>query len=95
MSHPSHPPWCAHPNDIWWRVQIMKLINMQFPADSYHFIALRSALGFINYTRRRTKLSLRGFWKMGFKFDLLTRENTETILSIMYINEHFLIGVSF
>jgi hypothetical protein len=24
--HPPHPPWFDHPNNIWWRVQIMKLL---------------------------------------------------------------------
>jgi hypothetical protein len=26
MSHPSHPPWFDHPNNIWWSIQVMKLL---------------------------------------------------------------------
>jgi hypothetical protein len=28
MPHPSHPPWFVDSNNIWWRVQIMKLLSM-------------------------------------------------------------------
>jgi hypothetical protein len=35
MSRTSHPPWFDHPNNIWWSVQVMKLLIMQsFPASS-------------------------------------------------------------
>jgi len=27
---PFHPLWSDHPNNIWWRVQIMKFLLMQF-----------------------------------------------------------------
>jgi hypothetical protein len=30
MPCPSHRPWLVHPNYIWWRVQVMKLLIMQF-----------------------------------------------------------------
>jgi hypothetical protein len=30
MSSPRHRPWFNHPNNIRWRVQVMKLIIMQF-----------------------------------------------------------------
>jgi hypothetical protein len=26
MSRPSHLPWVDRPNDIWWSVQVMKLL---------------------------------------------------------------------
>jgi hypothetical protein len=29
MPHPSHPPWFDHPNNIWWSVQVIKLLIMQ------------------------------------------------------------------
>jgi hypothetical protein len=29
MPLPSHPPWLAHPNNIWWSVQVMKLLIMK------------------------------------------------------------------
>jgi hypothetical protein len=29
VSHLSHPPWGDHPNNIWWSVQVMKLLIMQ------------------------------------------------------------------
>jgi hypothetical protein len=33
MFHSSHHPWFDHPNDIWWRVHVIKFLS---PA-SYHF----------------------------------------------------------
>jgi hypothetical protein len=30
MPCPSHPPWPDHSNYIWWRVQVMKLLIMEF-----------------------------------------------------------------
>jgi hypothetical protein len=42
MSHPSHPPWFDHPNNIWWTVQIMKLLIMQSSPASCHLLPLRS-----------------------------------------------------
>jgi hypothetical protein len=30
MSRPSHLPWFNHPNNIWWRIQAVKFIVMQF-----------------------------------------------------------------
>jgi hypothetical protein len=42
MPHPSHPPLFDHPHNIWWRVQMMELIIMQFSAASNHFIPLTS-----------------------------------------------------
>jgi hypothetical protein len=41
MSDPFHPPLCAHPNNIWWGVQVTKLLIMQSWA-SHHFLTLRS-----------------------------------------------------
>jgi hypothetical protein len=31
MPCPSHPPWLDHSNYVWQRVQVMKLLIMQFP----------------------------------------------------------------
>jgi hypothetical protein len=42
MLHPSHPPSFDNSNNIWWRVQIMKLHIWQFSPASCHFIPLRS-----------------------------------------------------
>jgi hypothetical protein len=34
MPCPSHPPWLDHSNTIWWELQFMKLLVMQyFPAS--------------------------------------------------------------
>jgi hypothetical protein len=35
-------PRLVHSDDTWWRVQVMKLLIMQFPPVSHHFISLRS-----------------------------------------------------
>jgi hypothetical protein len=46
---PTHPycmrflfksPWFDLPNNVWWRVQIMKLSIKQFPPHSYYFLYL-------------------------------------------------------
>jgi hypothetical protein len=42
MPSPSHPPWLDHSNYTWRRVQVMKLLIMQFSPTSCHFISLRS-----------------------------------------------------
>jgi hypothetical protein len=42
MSCPSHSPWLDHSNYIWRRVQITKLLVLQFSAPSRHFIPSRS-----------------------------------------------------
>jgi hypothetical protein len=44
MSHPSHPPWLDHPNNIWWTVQVMKLIIMQTSPASRHFLLCPNTL---------------------------------------------------
>jgi hypothetical protein len=38
MPHPSHPSWLDHSNFTWRRVQVMKLLIMQFSPISCHFI---------------------------------------------------------
>jgi hypothetical protein len=30
MSSSPHSPWFNHPNNIWWRIQALKFIIMQF-----------------------------------------------------------------
>jgi hypothetical protein len=42
MSCPFHPPWLQHFNYTWGKVQVMKLLIMQFSSTSCHFISLRS-----------------------------------------------------
>jgi hypothetical protein len=49
MPRPSNPPWFDHSNNIWWSVQIIKLLTMQFPPDPRHFLPLRS-----KYSQQRT-----------------------------------------
>jgi hypothetical protein len=41
MSRLPHPPWFNHPNNIRWRIEIMKFIIMQFSSRSV-FIPFRS-----------------------------------------------------
>jgi hypothetical protein len=42
MPCPNHHPWPYVSNYTWWRVQVMKLLIMQFSPSSYHFIAIRA-----------------------------------------------------
>jgi hypothetical protein len=42
MPYRSHPPWLDHSNYTWGRVQVMKLLIMQFSPTSCHFTSLRS-----------------------------------------------------
>jgi hypothetical protein len=41
FSHPcyyiSYPPWIDHPNNIWWRVQIIVVLTVQFSLVSCRF----------------------------------------------------------
>jgi hypothetical protein len=37
----SHPPSLDHPNNIWWSLQVMKLLIMQSSPFSRHFLPLR------------------------------------------------------
>jgi hypothetical protein len=39
---PSHPPWLDHSNYTWGRVQVIKLLIMQFSPTSCHFVSFRS-----------------------------------------------------
>jgi hypothetical protein len=39
---PSHPPRFHYPNNIWWRVQIMKILIMPFSPASCYFIRFKS-----------------------------------------------------
>jgi hypothetical protein len=41
MSRPPQPPWFNHPNNIRWRIQVMKFIIMQFSPRSI-FLPFRS-----------------------------------------------------
>jgi hypothetical protein len=41
MTHPSHPPWFDHPN-IWWSIQVMELLIMQFSPAVCHFLCFKS-----------------------------------------------------
>jgi hypothetical protein len=41
MPYPPHPPWLDHFNYTWRRVQVMKLLIMQF-SPTCHFIPFRS-----------------------------------------------------
>jgi len=36
----SHPPWFEHSNNIWWRVQVMKLSTVHPSSASCHFLSL-------------------------------------------------------
>jgi hypothetical protein len=42
MPWPSHHPRFDHPNNIWWSMQVMKLLIMQSSSASHHFLPLRS-----------------------------------------------------
>jgi hypothetical protein len=40
--HPSHPPWFDGPNNIWWSVEVMKLLILQYSPPSCLFLHLMS-----------------------------------------------------
>lgn len=44
MPHSYHPPWLTHPNNIGWRVQIMKLLLMHFSEVSCHFVPCQAQI---------------------------------------------------
>jgi hypothetical protein len=41
MPRQSHPLWFDHTNNIWWSVQVTKLLIMQSSLASRHFLRLR------------------------------------------------------
>jgi hypothetical protein len=46
-----HPPWLDHSNNTWRKVQVMKLLIMQFSPASPHFIPLRFTTYLVNWKR--------------------------------------------
>jgi hypothetical protein len=42
ITRPSYLPWFDHPNNSWWRLQVMKLLIMQSSPVSRHLLPLRS-----------------------------------------------------
>jgi hypothetical protein len=40
MPHASHPPWFHDPNNIWWRLWVVKLLTVQSSPASCHFLPL-------------------------------------------------------
>jgi hypothetical protein len=46
MPSPSHPPWFHHSNYTWRRIQVMKLLIMQFSPTSYHYTIIN---GYVLY----------------------------------------------
>jgi len=41
MPRPSHSSWFDHPNDVWWGVQIVKLLILYVSPLPCHFVPLR------------------------------------------------------
>jgi hypothetical protein len=40
LSHSSHTAWFYHPNNIWWSIQVMRLLVMQSSPTSHPFPTL-------------------------------------------------------
>ena len=51
MPRPSHPPLFNQPNNIWWAVQIMTLVNTQSSPVSCYFLHFRAKLLSTLFTR--------------------------------------------
>jgi hypothetical protein len=68
LFRPSHPLWFGHPNNIWWRAQIMKLLIMQFsPASCYfllgqHILFRTLFLYILIFTFLDSRWEHKGFW---------------------------------
>jgi hypothetical protein len=39
---PSHSPWCDPLNNLWWKIQVMKILIIQFTPTSCYLIIPRS-----------------------------------------------------
>jgi hypothetical protein len=82
----SYPPWLDHSNYTWRRVQLMKLLIMQFSLTSCHFIPLWS-----KYSSQRTVLKhpqcvfLPYFQRPSFTPVQNHRENYSFVCSHFYV----------
>jgi len=57
VSSPSHLSLFGHPNDIWWWVQIVKLIIMQlFPASFYFCHKTQSVRDHVSHPHKRSRI---------------------------------------
>jgi hypothetical protein len=64
-----HPPWLDHSNYIWRRVQVLKLLIMQFSATSHHFISLWSKY---SYSQKNNMfMSLFWWWQRAIRTNQL------------------------
>jgi hypothetical protein len=46
MLNPSHLPWFGNPNNICWRVQILKVFTVQISPDSCYLLPLATKYSF-------------------------------------------------
>jgi hypothetical protein len=58
MSCPLHLSWSCHSNNIWWSVQVMKLVIMQPSLASCHFFPLRSRYSHQHLVCKHTQFML-------------------------------------
>ena len=82
MPSPSHFSWFDYPNNIWWAVQIIKLLIMYFPPLSCYLVTLSStpysqtpsayvppstwATKFYTHTKQKEKLQFCISWYLYF-----------------------------
>jgi hypothetical protein len=81
MPCPSYPLCLDHSDYIWWTVQVMKLLIMQFCPATHHFISLQS-----KYSRQRPVLNILSLCSSLNVRDLISHPSKTTEkLIVLYI----------
>jgi hypothetical protein len=70
-------------NNIWWSVQIMGLLIMQYPPPSYHFIPLRS-----KYSPYQSFSNAFNLCPSHNARDLVSHTNKTTRKIVLYISKY-------
>jgi hypothetical protein len=74
------PLWLGHPNNIWWEVQILKLLIVQFcPSSSYFLRLMRSFIADTNTGQFKKKVTLT-CWKEETSEPTITRYSLQQLL---------------
>jgi hypothetical protein len=78
---PPHPPWFDYPNNTWWRMQIMKVLIMQFSPSSCYFLPLGANILLSTLFSSTSIYVLPLMWET--KFHTSTKQQVSIVLYIL------------